>query len=154
MADNLRPETGAFNGAKGAVFLGDALLVIRRDVKPGLAFAGCWDFPGGGRESGETPRETMIREAREEVGLDLTEAEWLWQRRMHGAEGDAVWFHVLRLAPSAAESIRFGEEGQGWALMSPDRYLGHPRAIPALVRRLSLWLAQQKSAEPGQGSAP
>lgn len=31
-----------------------------------------WDFPGGATEADESPDETAVREAREEIGLDVT----------------------------------------------------------------------------------
>jgi 8-oxo-dGTP diphosphatase len=31
----------------------------------------CWDFPGGGMEIGESIRDTLIREVREETGMDI-----------------------------------------------------------------------------------
>lgn len=34
-----------------------------------------WDLPGGHRESGETAREAMDRECREELGITVTRAE-------------------------------------------------------------------------------
>jgi len=58
-----------------AVALVDAdgrVLVSRRpDGKP---LAGLWEFPGGKVEAGERPETALIRELREELAIDVTEA--------------------------------------------------------------------------------
>lgn len=55
----------------------DALLLIRRAEKAGDPWSGHIGLPGGHVESGETFVEAAVREAREEVGIDLSDARLL-----------------------------------------------------------------------------
>lgn len=49
----------------------NCLLLFLRDDKPGLPYANMWDIPGGHVEKGETPDECIVREMKEEIGVDI-----------------------------------------------------------------------------------
>jgi len=55
-------------------------LVIRRAA--GVAKGGCWCFPGGHVEPGETPRRAIRREFVEELGIDVDPYERLGSVRV------------------------------------------------------------------------
>lgn len=50
---------------------GRVLIARRPEGKP---MAGLWEFPGGKVEPGELPEATVIRELKEELAVDVTEA--------------------------------------------------------------------------------
>jgi 8-oxo-dGTP diphosphatase len=47
--------------------------VLIAERPPGRTMAGLWEFPGGKVEAGERPEETLIRELKEELGIDVRE---------------------------------------------------------------------------------
>lgn len=46
----------------------DRVLLAKRP--PGKSMAGLWEFPGGKVEEGETPEAALVRELREELGIE------------------------------------------------------------------------------------
>ena len=48
--------------------------VLLAQRPPGKAMAGLWEFPGGKVHQDETPEAALIRELREELGIDVTES--------------------------------------------------------------------------------
>jgi 8-oxo-dGTP diphosphatase len=62
------------------------LLVYLRDDNPAIPFPNHWDLFGGHLEAGESPEQALVREVKEEVGVELK----LWHhfRVYHCTEGD------------------------------------------------------------------
>ena len=134
-------EEQSFNGCKVALFIGERLLITLRDDRPDIAFPNMWDFVGGGRERDETPEETLIREVREEVGLELNSDDLIWKRRYRANYlSDAhVFFYVARLPAGREADIVFGDEGQAWKLVTVDDFKGIPDMVPSYKSRLEDW---------------
>jgi 8-oxo-dGTP diphosphatase len=62
------------------------LLVYLRDDNPAIPFPNHWDLFGGHMEAGESPEQALVREVREEVGVDLK--HWNLFRVYHCTRGD------------------------------------------------------------------
>lgn len=128
-----------FEGAKLALFIGERLVVIRRDDKPGLPWPGYLDLPGGGKEPGESPEACVLRETHEEIGLTLHPHNLVW-RRFYGDDPVPAWFFAAHLPASRVADIRLGAEGQGWQLMAVEDFVSSDEAVPHFRLRVQDYL--------------
>jgi 8-oxo-dGTP diphosphatase len=78
----MTPSSGDAILVVAAVIERDGMILITRRPR-GAHLEGFWEFPGGKPEAGETPEAALIREVREELGVDYTPggaiAEVDWQ---------------------------------------------------------------------------
>ncbi|MCP9017703.1 hypothetical protein D8895_04250 [Streptococcus sp. BCA20] len=139
-------EISDFTGCKIALFCGDKLLTILRDDKSNIPYPNTWELPGGGREGDESPFECVAREVYEELGINLTEDCLLWSKVYPSMifEGKESVFLVGQLTQDQFDSIVFGDEGQGYKLMSTEEFLGSDKVVPQLQDRVRDYLEEIK----------
>ncbi len=81
-------------GVGGVIFRGDQVLLIKRGKEPAL---GQWSIPGGVVRVGETLKEALVREVREETHLEveiLTLAKVI-ERIFREPDGRVSYHYVL-----------------------------------------------------------
>lgn len=54
-----------------AVVIADGRVLLTRRAE-GQHLAGLWEFPGGKLEAGESPEQAVVRECREECGIEVS----------------------------------------------------------------------------------
>jgi 8-oxo-dGTP diphosphatase len=107
----------------------------------GKAMAGQWEFPGGKIEPAETPEQALIRELKEELGIDVTES---CLAPLAFVSHDYDHFHLVMplYAIRQWRGQPSGREGQTLAWVSKDRLNAYPMppADSPLVAQLRDWL--------------
>jgi len=115
--------------------------VLLAQRPPGKSLAGLWEFPGGKVEPGESPEAALIRELKEELGIDT------WKSCLAPltfASHAYPEFHLLMplFACRKWEGIVTPREGQTLAWVRPNalREYPMPPADLPLIPVLRDWL--------------
>lgn len=84
--------------AMGVLVQDKKVLITQRTAEK--TFPGRWEFPGGKIESGETPKIALIRELKEEIGIQVLSCHYLFnhqQNDLHHQVNLSIW-QVVRWA--------------------------------------------------------
>ena len=132
----------SFQGVKVALINNGKVLTVLRDNISNIPYPNMWDLAGGGRENEESPYETMRREVLEELNIDIPESNVVWVKHYESVTkpGKKSVFMVANISDHQIESIKFGEEGQGYKMVSFQEFLDNKDVIEQLKHRfLDYW---------------
>ena len=81
-------------GVGALIFDGDSILLVERGAEP---MKGYWSLPGGVLKTGETLAQGIVREVREETGLDVEPVAMLeiFERIIRDSRGAPEYHYVL-----------------------------------------------------------
>ena len=120
----------------GAIVVDDAgrLLLVRRAQEPG---AGLWSVPGGRVEAGEDDATAVVREVREETGLEVAVGRHVGTVERDGPEGVVFVINDYLCTPTGG-SLEAGDDAADavWAATEMVRSLP---TVPLLVETLEAW---------------
>jgi ADP-ribose pyrophosphatase YjhB (NUDIX family) len=111
------------------------LLLIQRGHDP---HRGLWSLPGGRIEAGESPEQAVVREVREETGLDVVPGEQIGRVSI---PGEGVVFDVVDFRCSLArpDGIPVPGDDASAVLFADVATLDSLPTTPGLVETLRRW---------------
>ena len=134
-----RPRASAPVVVAAAVVIRDGCVLLTRRTE-GQHLAGMWEFPGGKLEDGESPEEALVRECREECGIEVEVAEILDVTHHRYPEKDVLLlFYRCELRTGEVRHLQVADH----AWVAPpdlDRYPLPPadERVVARIRALTL----------------
>jgi mutator protein MutT len=119
--------------AAGLVFRDGKLLITRRheDAHQG----GLWEFPGGKRETRETFEQCLVRELREELGIEISVGR-LFESVTHAYPEKTVRLEFFLCRWEQREPRALGCPAFQWITAAGLKNFTFPAADARLIRRL------------------
>jgi 8-oxo-dGTP diphosphatase len=116
------------------IFHKGKLLITRR--RAGSHLAGLWEFPGGKREPNETFEQCLVREIREELGMDIAVGD-LFEEITHAYEEKTVHLKFFVCAWIGGAPQALGCESFEWVSKDELAQYKFPAADARLLDKLS-----------------
>ena len=108
------------------------LLLTRR--APGKSFAGTWENSGGAAKAGETSRQAIARELREETGIRAEESEFEFLRRVKDRNSFYDHYCIRREVPLEKVVLQPGEtDGVKWVSFEGVHEMIRRKQICAII---------------------
>jgi mutator protein MutT len=127
------------------------VLMQRRARDP---YAGCWEWPGGYLDLGETPAQGAVREVREELGVDVRLTGYLGTFVDEWTDGEYVEVHAF-VGAIDAEPRPAVDEVAEWAWFGPDELPTGDALSYDYPPRLAAWRSGRRGPLlPGLGLEP
>ncbi|MGQ9836398.1 MAG: A/G-specific adenine glycosylase [Cyanobacteriota bacterium] len=141
-----RPSRPHKQIAVAIVFRGEEILIDQRPETSMLS--GLWEFPGGKIEPGETAAECVVREVKEEIGIDIevvTELTTIEHAYTHFTI--TLTAFICRYLGGEAQALQCTEVR--WISPAALSEFPFPAANQKLFPHLQAWLAKQREAPDG-----
>lgn len=110
-------------GVGAMIFNDRGELLLTKRGKAAKNERGCWEIPGGSIEFGETMAEAVVREVKEEIGVDVTVVEQLIALDHLIPEENQHWVttpFIVRMKPGQTPTILEPEKCEAIEWFAPD----------------------------------
>lgn len=100
-------------------------------------YSGFWGLPGGGVEKNETPTDAVIREVKEEIGLDIPNIRLLHKYPHYDTFINVFVYNSSEFDP---RTIELNDEHTEWGMFSYFDIFNMKNVIPSTVRYIGDFL--------------
>jgi 8-oxo-dGTP diphosphatase len=130
--NNSKPH---FHVTAGVICKNNKILITKRPK--GSHLEGLWEFPGGKQEKGESLKDCLVREIREELGLKIR-AHQLLLTVKHEYHNKVIFLHVFNCIPLAGKPKALKSQEIRW--VHPDELQGLKFPPPDTQVIEAIWL--------------